>query len=1771
MMKSKYQDRLLVLLTLVLFVTMVFFDIDFVSFFARPVNAAAVTWDGGGGDLDWCTDANWSNDQEPTSADDVTLSDGALLDATTSGCVTEGKNLNFSTLTIGDGINANNLIMEAGIGTGGDITITNASSFIQNNSSTISITGDLTINSGGTLTHSENVGGDAAYWIDIRADNVDVQAGGVIGINGRGFTGGGAGANGNGPGGGVASGSDGSGAGHGGEGGSDLNGGQGGIPYCNISSPASMGSGGGGPTNGTGGDGGGFVLLTVTTTFTMNGILNADGAMGTSGGSNRDGGGGAGGGVKIVAGTVAGTPQSFTSNGANSVDSGDDGSEQGGGGGGGCIYVEYTNTTSFYGTDVEMWGGSGNQYGGAGVALFKKTNGTDSRLYAINTSTLGAITPQVTNSLSVDSLTVSDMAVYVVSSTNSLTLDDASPFSGGDGTGKVSFRGSSTFTPNTSLTVASTTLELYETSVLTSSSTWDMIIAQDATTTLYGFTTTTALSVDTITVQSGGVLTHVANPTSTPIHALNVSATSITVNAGGVISVNNRGYDNSGSDEDGFGPGKGIYGNSDGSGAGHGGAGGANLNADAGGAVYCSSTNPLTTGSSGGGATLGAGGAGGGLAILNITDTLTIAGSLTADGENGTAGAGGSRDGGGGAGGGVKITTKDLTLSGSLTSDGGDSADTGGDLVYEGGGGGGGCVYIDYSGSLNVAGATTSTSGGTGNVNGDAGTFVWVASNSAPSVTAITPSQVSSTMVLVTTTIADVNSNKTNLTVEYSTNGTTWASSTLGSVSQSGEGDGVTTSTGYIESIDTDNDGSVDLEIKWDISADIPNMDTSTAYVRIKPNDGILQSSLVVSAAFAADTAMPTRPGPLTMNTTSSVSVLLNLGTTSTESNFSQYKLFYAESTPISESDTEINSSTMTRLGNIDFQNFTTGTISGLSSDTRYYANIWSYDTWLYSTSSLQEVSFYTYAATPAAPTVNGATPITLNVTVNDGGTNPAATTYAIYLNSNGQFANNWVAANGGLEASEVWLTLAQWGTVTVGGLSENTSYSFSAKARNQDLVTTALGSSASGTTTNAPDPVPPDADGDGGADGDEDPDPPPECKGPNCALGGDIDGYIVINDNDEYAASKEVVLDLYFTTFVTQYRAVEAENVEGIGFLCNYLGVGYDLTGGSNPTDDPDYRTIEAPFTLSANSGEKQICVDYAGSVDGEMQQHEAADDIILSEVGLPTKISFDSGMKDGVKIHGTPKLTGGIDKPDDNMLDAAFVKLRNSSIPGDEYKSASVVGDNWTYTFKTLGIESSVILLNTGLNLIKAYGQSLDGVMGNEVTIELTVPPEGGDEDEPPPGDDNDEPIDDDPADPVDGGDDDPADPVDGGDDDGGAPVNDGGGGQDGGGQDGSGPISSGEGNVPPASVPIEEEKVDVVEEEVVEKEEVKVIAIIIEAPKKVIKAVKKVIDNPKVEKANERVAAPVMVAAGVANVAIGFSLPQILAFLRSIFAEPLLLLRLRKRKKWGVIYNAFNKQPLDLVVIRLVDAKTDRVVSSQVTDSQGRYLLVAEPGEYRLEVDKQGFAGFSEHLREADEDGSYLNLYHGTVINVMNENTSLTQAIPLDPVGEEVPTSQVLRDHTKRRIHKIVGIVGLMASVVSLAISPTALIFAIFFLHLLFYSLAHRFAHAKLPDSWGVVREILNEKPLGKVVVRVFDSAYNKLVDTGVTDRKGRYAVLVGPSKYYVTYEKPAFRTKKSPEIDFSSKKTEGMGGLIDRSEKMSRLKKKVVDDTEIDKPA
>ena len=80
---------------------------------------------------------------------------------------------------------------------------------------------------------------------------------------------------------------------------------------------------------------------------------------------------------------------------------------------------------------------------------------------------------------------------------------------------------------------------------------------------------------------------------------------------------------------------------------------------------------------------------------------------------------------------------------------------------------------------------------------------------------------------------------------------------------------------------------------------------------------------------------------------------------------------------------------------------------------------------------------------------------------------------------------------------------------------------------------------------------------------------------------------------------------------------------------------------------------------------------------------------------------------------------------------------------------------------------------------------------------------------------------------------------------------------------------------------------------------------------------------------------------------------------------------LLRSKKIRNYGLIQDPFG-QSLETAIIRIYDQKTGRLISTDVTDAEGRYHFLISPGNYYLTAIKPGFQGYRSktfHLRKEE----------------------------------------------------------------------------------------------------------------------------------------------------------------------------------------------------------
>ncbi len=237
----------------------------------------------------------------------------------------------------------------------------------------------------------------------------------------------------------------------------------------------------------------------------------------------------------------------------------------------------------------------------------------------------------------------------------------------------------------------------------------------------------------------------------------------------------------------------------------------------------------------------------------------------------------------------------------------------------------------------------------------------------------------------------------------------------------------------------------------------------------------------------------------------------------------------------------------------------------------------------------------------------------------------------------------------------------------------------------------------------------------------------------------------------------------------------------------------------------------------------------------------------------------------------------------------------------------------------------------------------------------------------------------------------------------------------------------------------------------------------------------------------------------------------------------------LKKKKRQPWGVVYDSVTKQPLDPAYVVLKDAKGEEITSS-ITDLDGRYGFLLEPGTYTLEANKTNYTFPSKRLVGQAEDVLYKDLYFGTPIVVGQSGETVTKNIPLDPLKFDFNEfakgkQQLTRFYSKHdvlihRISNIFFFVGMIIAAVAFVLAPEPYNVIVFFVYLFMLALKY---FVFRPTPTGALIDKETKLPLSFAIVRVFSVSLGREMTHRVADIHGRYYCLVPFGDYYVTVEK------------------------------------------------
>lgn len=234
-------------------------------------------------------------------------------------------------------------------------------------------------------------------------------------------------------------------------------------------------------------------------------------------------------------------------------------------------------------------------------------------------------------------------------------------------------------------------------------------------------------------------------------------------------------------------------------------------------------------------------------------------------------------------------------------------------------------------------------------------------------------------------------------------------------------------------------------------------------------------------------------------------------------------------------------------------------------------------------------------------------------------------------------------------------------------------------------------------------------------------------------------------------------------------------------------------------------------------------------------------------------------------------------------------------------------------------------------------------------------------------------------------------------------------------------------------------------------------------------------------------------------------------------------------KKLKPWGTVYDSITKQPLDPVYVVLSD-KSNREVSTAITDMDGRFGFLVPSGWYKISVKKNNYIFPSKKMEGQDKDTIYDSLYFGDEMYI-EDGMPITINVPMDPErfdwNEFTKKDKNLLKFSSPnesifvRISNVLFYLGFIFAVALLLINGfnyynTAVI--------VFYVILMIFKKVNLKSkTHGTIKEKDTMFPISFSVIRIFKKNGKEELFHRVVDKFGNYYCLLPKGEYFVKIDK------------------------------------------------
>jgi hypothetical protein len=298
----------------------------------------------------------------------------------------------------------------------------------------------------------------------------------------------------------------------------------------------------------------------------------------------------------------------------------------------------------------------------------------------------------------------------------------------------------------------------------------------------------------------------------------------------------------------------------------------------------------------------------------------------------------------------------------------------------------------------------------------------------------------------------------------------------------------------------------------------------------------------------------------------------------------------------------------------------------------------------------------------------------------------------------------------------------------------------------------------------------------------------------------------------------------------------------------------------------------------------------------------------------------------------------------------------------------------------------------------------------------------------------------------------------------------------------------------------------------------------------------------ENPEIQKTiKENVVPATATAAAVSTAAVSSSISfaQIIWSLWNFISSILSSLGLRKKEKdWGFVYDSVTRKPVKLAIVRIFNGENAKLITTRITDENGRFGVILNPGSYLFSATKKEFT-FPSKI-EIDE---IPNVYKGGKVEISENNLDQFNIdIPLDPVGVDI-VERPLKVRVWYRLLEILRTInpyvlfaGLLISIAATYLVTTWYNFLILTIYIILIITKYALI-GKQKRALGKVFNAASEEGIEGAIVQIFEAPSNRLKETVTTDKFGRFKLIAEPGQYQLTSQKPhyQFPSKSFTKLD------------------------------------